>query len=129
MDFFQPLMILVAGPYRSGTGDDPLKIAQNLRKMEEVALQMYRKGHVPVLGEWLALPLIQRAGSDETGDEIFTEFFHPVAIRLMEKCDAVLRIGGASLGADEMIRVAQDYGKIIFLHPEDVPEAFALANC
>ena len=51
MDFFQPLMILVAGPYRSGTGDDPVKIAQNLRKMEEVALQIYRKGHVPVLGE------------------------------------------------------------------------------
>ena len=47
----------------------------------------------------------------------------------MEKCDAVLRIGGASHGADEMIRVAQDYGKIIFLHPEDVPEAFALAYC
>ncbi len=129
MDFFQPLMILVAGPYRSGTQDNPLKIAENLRKMEEVALRIYQKGHVPVLGEWLALPLIERAGSHETGDEIFTEYFHPVAMRLMEKCDAVLRIGGASHGADEMIRIAQDYGKIVFLHPDDVPEAIALVNC
>jgi len=54
MDFYQPLMILVAGPYRSGTQDNPLKIAENLRKMEEVALRIYQKGHVPVLGEWLA---------------------------------------------------------------------------
>jgi len=75
------------------------------------------------------LPIIERAGSHETGDEIFTEYFHPVAMRLMEKCDAVLRIGGASHGADEMIRVAQDYGKIVFLHPDDVPEAIALVNC
>ena len=28
------LMILVAGPYRSGTGDDPDKMAANVRAME-----------------------------------------------------------------------------------------------
>lgn len=126
MDFSLPMMILVSGPYRSGTGDDPEKIAANLRKMEEVAIQLYRKGHIPVLGEWHALPMITRAGSRGVGDEIFTEFFHPVAMRLLEKCDAVLRIPGESAGADEMIRSAQEFGKIIFLHPEDVPEAYAI---
>lgn len=126
MDFSLPLMILVSGPYRSGTGDDPEKISANLRKMEEVALQLYQKGHIPVLGEWHALPLLKRAGSMHVGDEVFTDFFHPVAMRLLEKCDAVLRIEGASAGADEMIRTAQDFGKIVFLHPNDVPEAYAL---
>ena len=29
-------MILVAGPYRSGTGDDPGKMADNVRAMEAV---------------------------------------------------------------------------------------------
>lgn len=129
MDFFQPLMILVAGPYRSGTNDDPEKIAANVRQMEQVALQVYRKGHIPVLGEWLALPLIRQAGSRQLGDEIFTELFHPAAMRLLERCDAVLRIGGASLGADEMVRSAQEQGKIIFLQAEDIPEAFAIAAC
>jgi hypothetical protein len=128
MDFFQPLMILVAGPFRSGTQDDPVKIAENVRKMEAVALLIYQKGHIPVLGEWHALPLIHMAGSREIGDEIFTTYFHPVAMRLLEKCDAVLRIGGASHGADEMIRSAQEYGKIIFLHPDDIPEAFGVAT-
>lgn len=129
MDFFQPLMILVAGPYRSGTNDDPEKIAANVRQMEQVALQVYRKGHIPVLGEWLALPLIRQAGSRQLGDEIFTELFHPAAMRLLERCDAVLRIGGSSLGADEMVRSAQEQGKIIFLQAEDIPEAFAIAAC
>jgi hypothetical protein len=123
MDFFQPLMILVAGPYRSGTNDQPEKIAANVRQMEEVALQIYQKGHLPVLGEWFALPLIEKAGSKDIGDEIFTAYFHPVAMRLLEKCDAVIRIGGPSYGADEMIRLAQASGKIVFLQHEDVPEA------
>jgi hypothetical protein len=129
MEFFQPMMILIAGPYRSGTNDDPAKIASNVRRMEEVALAIYKKGHLPVLGEWLALPLIHHAGSTETGDEIFTEMFHPVAMRLLEKCDAVLRIGGPSYGADQMIRSGQEAGKFIFLHPQDVPDAKALVYC
>ena len=77
MDFLQPLMILVAGPYRSGTNDQPEKIAANVRQMEDVALQIYQKGHLPVLGEWYALPLIERAGSVEIGDDIFTDYFIP----------------------------------------------------
>jgi hypothetical protein len=129
MEFFQPMMILIAGPYRSGTNDDPEKIALNVVKMEEVALTIYKKGHLPVLGEWLALPLIHQAGSTETGDEIFTEMFHPVALRLLEKCDAVLRIGGPSYGADQMIHLGQEAGKFIFLHPQDVPDAKALVYC
>ena len=40
----------------------------------------------------ICLPLIERAGSVEIGDDIFTDYFHPVAMRLLEKCDAVLRI-------------------------------------
>ena len=55
------LMILVAGPYRSGTGDDPGRMAANVRAMEAYALPLFRAGHVPVVGEWLALPLVALA--------------------------------------------------------------------
>ncbi len=115
------LMILVAGPYRSGTNDDPTLIAANVKHMTDVALQLYRKGHLPVLGEWFALPLIEAAGSKKIGDEVFNEMFHPVAIRLIDHCDAVLRIGGPSKGADEMISTGQAKGKMIFLKEEDIP--------
>lgn len=108
-------MILVAGPYRSGTNDDPALIAQNVKNMTDTALALYRMGHLPVLGEWFALPLIEAAGSTQTGDAIFNELFHPVAIRLIDHCDAVLRIGGASSGADEMVHQGKTKEKQIYL--------------
>ena len=92
-------MILIAGPYRSGTGDDPALIAANVRAMNDMALRVFRAGHLPVLGEWFALPLIAVAGSQHTGDAVFTEIFHPIARQLVQRCDACLRIGGASSGA------------------------------
>ena len=71
------MMILVAGPYRSGTNDDPALISKNVQEMESYALPIFRAGHIPILGEWLALPLGELAGSREIGDEAFNEVFHP----------------------------------------------------
>jgi hypothetical protein len=79
----EPLHILVAGPYRSGTSDDPVKIQANVDAMSDIALRLFRAGHLPVLGEWYALPLIEHAGSQQTGDEVFNEIFHPIARRLV----------------------------------------------
>ncbi|MBL0134501.1 MAG: DUF4406 domain-containing protein [Chitinophagaceae bacterium] len=115
------LMILVAGPYRSGTGDDPVKIEANVKAMTSASLRIYRMGHLPVMGEWYALPLIEEAGSKEIGDEAFNEIFHPVAIRLIDHCDAVLRIGGPSAGADEMVNTGKARGKRIFFKEEEIP--------
>ena len=114
------MMILVAGPYRSGTNDDPELIAANVKAMTSAALEVYKMGHLPVLGEWFALPLIEAAGSKETGDEIFNKMFHPIAIELIDHCHAVLRIGGPSKGADEMVSTGKDKGKIIFYNIEDI---------
>jgi hypothetical protein len=116
------LMILVAGPYRSGTDDQPDLIAANVEHMSRVALDLYRRGHLPVLGEWFALPLIETAGSKATGDAIFNEIFHPVAIRLLRHVDGVLRIGGPSQGADEMVRIGQSLGKQVFFSIDTIPK-------
>lgn len=114
------LMILVAGPYRSGTNDEPTLIAANVKLMTDVALNIYRMGHLPVLGEWFALPLIEAAGSKQIGDTVFNEIFHPVAVQLIDHCDAVLRIGGASKGADEMVTTGKLKGKIIFYSEDEI---------
>lgn len=116
------MMILIAGPYRSGTGDDPHLIRKNVELMESYALPIFRAGHIPVLGEWLALPLVALAGSQAIGDQAFNEIFHPIAVRLQEKCDAVLRVGGASAGADEMVRVGESLGLKIFRSLEEIPK-------
>src|SRR5262249_43656705 len=115
------MMILIAGPYRSGTGDDPELIRKNVELMESYALPIFRAGHIPVLGEWFALPLVALAGSRQVGDEAFNEIFHPIAVRLQEKCDAVLRVGGASEGADQMVRVGESLGRKIYRRLEEIP--------
>jgi hypothetical protein len=116
-----PLMILIAGPYRSGTGDDPAKLAANVRAMEAFALPLFRAGHIPVVGEWLALPLVALAGSRRIRDAAFDEVFHPIAERLLARCDAVLRMGGASQGADLMVQVARQRGLAVFASLNEVP--------
>ena len=118
-----PLMILVAGPYRSGTNDDPELIARNVAAMTEASLRLFRAGHLPVMGEWFALPLIAHAGSTGIGDRVFDEIFHPAARRLVAKCDGCLRIGGASAGADEMVALARQHGKAVYHSLEDIPTA------
>lgn len=114
-------MILIAGPYRSGTNDDPALIKKNVQQMESFAVPIFRAGHLPILGEWLALPLAELAGSTTIGDEAFDEVFHPIAVRLLEKCDGVLRIGGASAGADEMVRVGRSLGLTIYHSLAEIP--------
>jgi len=117
------LLVLVAGPYRSGTGDDPSRLAANVDAMNAAALEVFRAGHLPVTGEALALPLVEAAGSERVGDPVFDEIFHPIARRLLARCDAVLRIGGASAGADEMVEIARGQGKLVVETVEELPAA------
>ncbi len=121
MDKTTGQMILVAGPYRSGTADDPIKMAANVHLMEAYALPLFRAGHVPVLGEWFALPLVSLAGSRRVGDEAFNKIFHPIAERLLAHCDGVLRVGGASQGADLMVRRAREQGLVVYHQLRDIP--------
>ena len=96
-------------------------MAANVREMERFALPLFRAGHTSIVGEWLALPLVALAGSTRVGDASFDEIFHPIAERLLGKCDAVLRVGGASAGADHMVDVARQRGLAVFTKLEGVP--------
>ena len=120
----KPLMILVAGPYRSGTNDDPALIAKNVAAMTDASLELFRVGHLPVMGEWFALPLIEHAGSKRIGDGVFDTIFHPISRRLVAKCDGCLRIAGPSGGADEMVALAKHHEKAVHLYSlAEVPRA------
>jgi hypothetical protein len=117
----KPMMILIAGPYRSGTNDEPERLAANLTSLESVAWPIFRAGHVPMIGEWVALPVMRAAGSTAVGDPISEEILYPTADRLLHHCDAVLRLPGASQGADQDVRIATERGLPVFYRLDDVP--------
>ncbi len=123
-----PQLILVAGPYRSGTNGDAALIATNLHRLEEAALRVYQLGHMPMIGEWVALPLAAAAGSKAVGDAVSEAFLYPVAGRLIRQCDAVFRIDGASQGADADVRLAQELGLPVYRSFNEIPAAVATAK-
>jgi hypothetical protein len=91
------MWIMIGGPY----GTDATSAADraaNLQRLNEAALAVFRKGHVPIIGVNLALPIIAAAG-DDAGAE--AEIMMPLSLSLAERCDAFLRIGGPSVGADQ----------------------------
>lgn len=114
---------MIAGPYRSGTNDDPELIGKNMEKLEAMALPLFEKGHIPLIGEWVALPLLRLAGSKRIGDRHWERIQYPVAHQLIEKCDAIFRIPGASKGADQDVEIARSKGLPVFYDIDEVPHA------
>ncbi|MQA07215.1 MAG: DUF4406 domain-containing protein [Pseudonocardiaceae bacterium] len=114
-------MILIAGPYRSGTGDDPDLLSANLRRLEEAAWPIFEAGHIPIIGEWVALPVLRSAGGSGVGDPLAKQVLYPTTHRLLQHCDAVLRLPGESTGADQDVAIAEQRGLPVYRRLKDVP--------
>ena len=121
----KPLLILIAGPYRSGTGDDATLLDANLARLEQAAWPIFQAGHLPMIGEWVALPVMRGAGWTGVSDDVAAGVLYPTAERLLEHCDAVLRLPGASSGADNDVRLARQRGLPVFFDVADIPPRVA----
>lgn len=117
----KPLLILIAGPYASGTDGDPALMAQNLARLEEAAWPIFRAGHIPMIGEWVALPVLSSAGASGPADPLAADVMYPTAERLLQHCDGVLRLPGASRGADQDVAIAEQRGIPVYRRLDDVP--------
>jgi hypothetical protein len=116
-----PQLILIAGPYRSGTGDDPNLMAKNLQRLEEAAWPIFQAGHIPMIGEWVALPVLQSAGAAGPLDPLAEQVMYPTAERLLAHCDAVLRLPGESTGADQDVAIARQRGLPVYHRLQEIP--------
>ncbi|MGW8744763.1 DUF4406 domain-containing protein [Streptomyces sp. NPDC055794] len=116
----KPLLILIAGPYRSGTGGDLRAMAANLARLEEAAWPVFAAGHLPVIGEWIALPVLRSAGAGPT-DPLADQVLYPAADRRLAHCDAVLRLPGESAGADQDVATARRRGLPVYHDVAELP--------
>ena len=119
----KPQLILIAGPYRSGTGDDPVLMARNLARLETAAWPIFSAGHIPMIGEWVALPVLRSAGATGVLDPLADQVMYPTAERLLEHCDAVLRLPGESRGADQDVAIARSRSLPVYHSLEEIPTA------
>lgn len=78
---------------------------------------MFCKGHVPVIGVNLALPVIHVAG-----EETYDSLMMPLSLALADRCDAVLRLGGPSPGSDEEVDRVRARGGDVYHSIAEVPD-------
>ncbi|MEU4066398.1 DUF4406 domain-containing protein [Streptomyces wedmorensis] len=116
----KPMLILIAGPYRSGTDGDAQAMAANLARLEAAAWPVFATGHLPVIGEWIALPVLRSAGAGPT-DPLADQVLYPTADRLLARCDAVLRLPGDSAGADQDVATARRLGLPVYHDVAEIP--------
>jgi hypothetical protein len=112
------MWIWICGPYATG-GANRSQRAANLRALNETALDLFRRGHVPVIGANMALPMIEVAGLDDASHEIRL----PLSLALLDRCDACLRVGGESRGSDIEVEAFKASGRPIYSSLNDIPNA------
>ena len=86
---------------------------------ESAALVIFEAGHIPVVGEWFASPLVAGTPAASDREAAFDDILGPVAERLLRRCDGVLRVDGPSAAADEMVGLAQSRGLRVFFDLDD----------
>lgn len=96
-----------------GSGREP-----NLANLNRAAYELFRKGHVPVVGVNCALPLIAAAESDA-----YESIMMPLSLAMADRCDAVLRLGGFCPGADEEVERIRSRGGVAYYSVAEVPDA------
>jgi len=74
-----------------------------------------------MIGEWVALPIWNIAGGQTIGDELYDEILHLTAGRLIERCVAILRLPGASNGADNDLRLTHERGIPVYYNIDEIP--------
>jgi hypothetical protein len=102
--------VMVSGPYTGGS-EDQSAWAANWRRLNEAALALWRAGYMPILGVNLAKQMADIAGGSDDAQWALTT---QLSLELVERCDACLRLEGASRGADAEVARFVALGKPVF---------------
>ena len=79
------MLIAVAGPYSADTAEARQR---NLDAMNQAAAEVFKRGHMPVIGVNLALPVVAFLKEPDPYEAIMA-----ISLAVVDKCDAILIIG------------------------------------
>lgn len=103
------MYIYIAGPYTGGAPDG------NIRAAVDAAERLQEKGHTPFIPHTTFLWGVVH--------EHDYEFWMDWCFKWVKKCDALLRIDGASPGGDREVEYAEELGMPVYMDIENIPEA------
>lgn len=106
------MLIAVAGPYSAPTEAGR---QANLDAMNAAAVEVFKRGHVPVIGMNNALPVVDRMQLDDAYGATME-----ISLAVVERCDAILVIG-RSHGVDLEIAALQALGRPVYWSLSEVP--------
>ncbi len=84
--------------------------------MNEAAVRVYGKGHIPVIGVNAALFVLEKLTGENKKKAMMD-----ISLALVDKCDALLLIG-ESPGANKERDLILSKGKQIFYSIDEIPE-------
>ncbi|AZC75590.1 GDP-mannose pyrophosphatase NudK [Pseudomonas chlororaphis subsp. piscium] len=109
------LTILVAAPRYSAT-DDAAALARQVASLDDCAARLFEAGYSPVFGQWLGLAAEDSSAAGEPGARFQERAWHQ-----LQRCDALLRIGGACASADALIAMGEGLGLPVYRSLQDIP--------
>src|SRR5262245_28930337 len=107
------MLIVVAGPYSADTEEQK---AENINKMNIAAAEVYRKGHIPVIGVNAALFVAEKL-NDLPKNKVINE----ISFAIVERCDAILVIG-ESPGVNAERDIIKSKGLPVYYSLEEIPQ-------
>ena len=106
------MLIAIAGPYSAQT-EEQRKI--NLDKLNLIAAEIYKKGHIPLIGVNAALFVVEKLEEVNRYEAMMN-----ISLTLVEKCDALF-FTGESPGANLEKVLMETKGKKIYYNLNDIP--------
>jgi len=108
------MKIGIAGPYSAATEAERQK---NLNRMNEAAVLVLKKGHIPLIGVNAALPVVAQMKNTDTYDAIMK-----ISLALIDGCDAILLIA-ESPGANKERDLILSKGLPVYYNIEQIPRS------
>ncbi len=106
------MVIAIAGPYSAPT---EAQRQANLDALNQAAVQVLAKGHIPLIGVNAALPVLQQANLPDPYKAIMD-----ISMAVISNCDALLLIA-ESPGANRERDYIAAKGRPVYYSVEEVP--------